>query len=106
MINNKTYKDYDYDNGYDYSQKQKKVRQITQEEIDRMTNALISKQVDYKDTLGFMSDEITYNKFDKSSGAFVSYQVKDGKTKVLVSKIGTIRDFNSEKAVNYFSEIL
>ena len=113
MINNKTKTSKDYDDYYDYptnhsNQKRQKEKTVSKEEIERNANELISKPVDYKDILGFISEDSVgrkvYNKFDRLSNIYVRYIYDNKKPKIVTSKISSIRDFNGEKAVNYFSE--
>ena len=71
-----------------------------------MAKDLINKPVDYRNIFGYVSQEnqlIVYNKYDKISNIFVSY-IKDS-NKIVRSKLYSIREFNIEKAINYFSEI-
>lgn len=112
MINNKTYKDFDREDmeyiDYSKSSRAKKSKQVelSKEEIENLAKGLINKPVDHKNIFGYVSQEnrlIVYNKYDKISNIFVSY-IKDS-NKIIRSKLYSIREFNIEKAINYFSEI-
>lgn len=112
MINNKTYKDFDREDreyiDYNKSSHVKKSKQVelSKEEIENLAKDLINKPVDYRNIFGYVSQEnqlIVYNKYDKISNIFVSY-IKDS-NKIVRSKLYSIREFNIEKAINYFSEI-
>ena len=112
MINNKTYKDFDREDreyiDYSKSSRVKKSKQVelSKEEIENLAKDLINKPVDYRNIFGYVSQEnqlIVYNKYDKIYNIFVSY-IKDS-NKIVRSKFYSIREFNIEKAINYFSEI-
>lgn len=112
VINNKTYKDFDREDreyiDYSKSSRVKKSKQVelSKEEIENLAKDLINKPVDYRNIFGYVSQEnqlIVYNKYDKISNIFVSY-IKDS-NKIVRSKLYSIREFNIEKAINYFSEI-
>lgn len=112
VINNKTYKDFDREDreyiDYNKSSRTKKSKQVelSREEIENLAKGLINKPIDYKNIFGYISQEnqlIIYNKYDKTSNIFVSY-IKDS-NKIIRSKLCSIREFNIEKAINYFSEI-
>ena len=79
--------------------------EIRKENIGKVLRSIVKTEKDnFK--IGYVSQENQiniYNKYDKISNIFVSY-IKDS-NKIVRSKLYSIREFNIEKAINYFSEI-
>lgn len=102
------YDDYEYDN----PRKQKVIlndNKLTKEEIQQEAVKLIDKNVDNKNIFGYITrdedDNNIYCKWNKENEVFVVYKNSDNKREVLQEKVKSFREYNGDKAAEYFDEI-
>ena len=102
------YDDYEYDN----PRKQKVIlndNRLTEVEVQQEANKLINSIVDNKTIFGYIKQDKDCNnlccKWNKENEVFVSYKQKDNKCKVVQAKVKSFREYNGDKAAEYFDEI-
>lgn len=90
--------------------KGKEFKDITKEQYELLAEELQKQKIDNKTIFGYMSEtrekRTAYCKYDKSTGVFVVYTYsKDGKPLTITCYTKTWREYNGDKAIEYYNEI-
>lgn len=82
---------------------------ISEEEYEILADELQRTPIDNKNILGYQSitreNRTAYCKYDKSTGIFVVYTYKNNVPYTITCYTKTIREYSSDKAIEYFDEI-
>lgn len=82
---------------------------ITEKQYEQLAEDLQRAKIDNKTIFGYMSQtregKIAYCKYDKNTGVFVVYTYRNDEPLTITCYTKTIREFNSDKAIEYFDEI-
>lgn len=100
---------------YEYEVKPQKVAvydknvQLTTQQVEEIATSLLTKLVDNKNVFGYMTQDKSgnslYCKWNKEKEVFVIYTFINGERKVISKKIKSFREYNGDKAAEYFDEI-
>lgn len=94
---------------YTKRQNQKQYTDITKDEYEDIADKLSRKSIDNKNIFGYVSltkeGKTAFCKYDKNTQDFVVYTYKDSKPYTITMYKKDWRQFNSDKAIEYFDEI-
>lgn len=100
---------------YDYCDENKKQvvktveNTLSREEINEIADKVVNLKVDNKTIFGYITQDASgkpyFCKWDKDSEVFVKYFITNGKLTTVSRKTKSFREYNGDKAAEYFDEI-
>ncbi len=92
--------------------KDKQYTELTEDEYEALADKLASTPVNYRNILGYQTTapegdtRVRYAKYNTDTGDFVIYGLDRNEKPLIISMYNiSIREFNSDKAMNYQDEI-